>query len=248
MSKLLDKFMELEKMDASDGLEVLKRSMRQTESLQQYYESASTTGSLSHLSFPRLEPMPSDVIASLEEEVRAMKRGGPQSDQANARRSSGKGKEQQQAHGQPKQTEQLGPFEKPDTEQNLGKGEVKEQPSPFDDTAPSAEKQPADEPFIDTSEQSQQQQVDNRSEILKMFDGGTEQHHQQQAGHHWPSAEAPSHSQQQRQVRLPSLTRFPSTFAEILIVSSFLSRYKPRRSRVVTTRSASRAKQGGATH
>jgi len=234
-------------MDASDGLEVLKRSIRQTENLQQYYESGSNTGSLSHLSFPKLEPMPNDVVASLEEEVRAMKRGGRHSDQDNARRSSGKGKGQQQGHGQPKQSEQLGPFEKPDSEQNLGKGEVKEEPSPFDDTLPPAEKKPADEPFIDTSEETQQQQGDNRSEILKMFDGGTEQHHQQQAGHHWPSAEVPSHSQQQPQVCVLSLSRFTPTFAQILTVSSFLSRYKHRRSRVVTTRSVSRLKEG-ATH
>ena len=72
MSELLSRFGELGRVEASEGLEVFRRGVKQTESLQQYYDKASAFEGLKRFQFPKLHQYPAEDVQLLEDYVKSL--------------------------------------------------------------------------------------------------------------------------------------------------------------------------------
>lgn len=72
MSELLNRFTELGPSEASQGSEIFRRGVKQTESLQHYYDTVSKLESLSRFQFPKLEQYPPEDIKALDDYVKGL--------------------------------------------------------------------------------------------------------------------------------------------------------------------------------
>lgn len=88
---LVDKFFEMEYLDAKKAFEIYKMSMKQTEALSQYYTNIKSVPSMSGIDLPTMEKPPESFLATMEEYLQnAPGRSGSISSPRMSRSSSAK--------------------------------------------------------------------------------------------------------------------------------------------------------------